>query len=228
MPRQTKGQRTAVRIWFWKQVDPAYDALFARAGEFLTASADALETLFHAERIDAAGFVLLDELEHKADIVTHDVLDRIEAGHRPRFPAPELRRLILQLDSIVDAAEAAGELALLCGVSHATTTAREMTVVLTKSTREVASLLKFLPDPPAGSSFRPYVVRAHELEHDGDDLWTRGFSSLFQGDVPPLDVIRWQAIYAQLEEAIDGCETAAKLVERLLVRASRGGPRSGD
>lgn len=217
-----------MRIWFWKPVDPAYDALFTRAAEFLTASAEALETLFHAERIDAAGFAALDELEHKADVVTHDVLDRIEAGRRARFPASELRRLIGQLDSIVDAAEAAGELALLCGVSRATTTAREMTVVLSKSTREVASLLKFLRDPPTGSGYRPYVVRTHELENEGDDLWTRGYSSLFHGDVPPLEVIRWQAIYAQLEEAIDGCETAAKLLERLISRAARGGLRHED
>lgn len=211
-----------MRIWRWKQIDPAYDALFVRAAEFLTASADALETLFHAEHIDAASFAALDELEHKADVVTHDVLDRIEAGHRARFPAPEVRRLIGQLDSIVDAAEAAGELAVLCGVPRATATAREMTVVLSKSTREVASLLKFLPEPPAGSAYRPYVVRTHELEHEGDDLWMRGYSSLFRGDVPPLEVIRWQAIYAQLEDAIDGCETAAKLIERLISRSSRG------
>ena len=61
--------------------------------------------------------------------------------------------------------------------------AREMTVVLSKSTREVASLLKFLPEPPAGSAYRHYVVRAHELEQEGDALWTRGYSGLFRGDV---------------------------------------------
>lgn len=215
-------------MWWLRRVDPAYDTLFGRAAEFLTASADALETLFHGDSIDAASFSPLDELEHKADIVTHELFDRLEQGRRPPFPAPELRRLVGQVDSIVDAAEAAGELALLCGVSHATPTAREMTVVLSKSAREVASLLKFLRDPPAGSGYRPYVVRIHELEHEGDDLWTRGFSDLFSGEVPPLEVIKWQGIYAQLEEAIDGCEITAKMIERLIGRASRRGLRTED
>ncbi len=214
--------------WF-KRVDPAYGALFGRAAEFLTAATDALETLFQGERIDAAAFELLDELEHKADVVTHDLLDRLERGARSPFPALAVRSLVGQIDSIVDAAEAAGELAVLCGVTQATPTAREMTVVLGKSAREVASLLAFLREPlTGGSGHRPYVARIHELEHEGDELWMRGYSALFTGETPPLEVIRWQAIYAQLEEAIDGCEIAAKLIERLIGRASRGGPRTRD
>ncbi|MGB3304752.1 MAG: DUF47 family protein [Thermomicrobiales bacterium] len=204
------------RLWMTlKRVDPSFVTLFVRAAGFAVEAADALQELFAAERIDADAFAALDEIEHKADSITHDLLSRLERDFVPPFSRRDTRRLILEIDAIVDAAEAAGELAVLCRVERATPIAREMTEVLAKTTREVVSLVAYL-EAGGGSGYRPYVARIHEYEHEGDDLWMRGFGELFAGDVDTLDVVRWKEIYARLEEAIDRCEETAKFVERLL------------
>ncbi len=194
-----------------KRADSAYFTLFERAGEFVVEAADALQVLFTADRIDAEAFAALDEIEHKADSNTHDLLSRLERGFQPPLSRRNTRQLIQEIDSIIDAAEAAGELAILCRVEQATPAAREMTVVLAKTAREVASLIGYLQ---GGTGYRPFVARIHEYENEGDELWMRGFGDLFTGELDPLDVIRWKEIYAQLEEAIDRCEETAKLIER--------------
>lgn len=196
-----------------KRADPAFFALFERAAAFTVEAADALERLFAADAIDAAAFAPLDEIEHKADSITHDLLSRLERGFEPPLSRRDTRRLIHEIDAIVDFTEEAGELAVLCRVGRATPIAHEMAVVLAKTTREVASLVGYLQ---GGSGYRPYVVRIHEYEHEGDELWTRGFGALFAEGVDPVDLIRWKEIYARLEDAIDRCEETAKFIERAI------------
>lgn len=196
-----------------RRVDTTYYTLFARSGEFAVAAADALHELFQGARIDEASFATLDDIEHRADSNTHDLLTRLERGYRAPFTEAETRRLVTAIDEIVDQAEAAGELAVLTGVTQATPVAVEMAEVLTRVTREVASLLGYLE---RGDGFRPYVVRIHELENEGDTLWMQAIRETFSGELDPLSAVKWNGIYAALEAAIDHCETSARLIERAI------------
>ena len=198
-----------------RRVDPTYYTLFERAGDFVVLAADELHTLFSCERIDEASFGALDDVEHRADSNTHDLLARLERGYRAPFPEAETRRLVNEIDEIVDQAENAGELAVLTGVTSATPVAIEMTELLTRIAREVASLLGYIQ---GGDGFRPYVARIHELEHEGDALWTRGFRELFEVETDPITVLKWKEIYQALEAAIDSCESSARLIERSIAR----------
>lgn len=197
------------------RTDPTFYTLFDRSGEFVVAAADALHELFQSDRIDEASFATLDEIEHRADSNTHDVLARLERGFHGPFPEAETRRLINEIDEIVDQAENAGELAVLMGIGVVTPVAIEMTDLLARISREVASLLGYLKD---GEGFRPYVARIHDLENEGDTLWTKGFRELFNGDMDPMTVIKWKEIYEALEAAIDSCESSARLIERVITR----------
>lgn len=202
----------------YRKVDSTFYTLFERAGEYMVEAADALHTFFETDPMTAEAFANLDEIEHKADVVTHDLLSRIERGFRAPLTPEDTRQLTGHVDSIVDATESAGELCVLLHVECATPVAREMTAVLQKAAREVASLLGYLEQ---GSGHRPYVARVHEYEHQGDELWTQGISELFDGSRDPLDVIKWDKIYEQLEGAIDGCETTARFIDRALTGQSK-------
>jgi uncharacterized protein Yka (UPF0111/DUF47 family) len=198
-----------------RRVDPTYYTLFERAGDFVVSAADALHELFSSERIDEAGFSTLDDIERRADSNTHDLLARLERGYRGPFPEAETRRLVNEIDEIVDHAEYAGELAVLTGVTSATPIAIEMTELLTRISREVASLLAYIEQ---GDGYRPYVARIHELEHEGDDLWTRGFRELFAVETDTVTILKWKEIYGELEAAIDSCESTARLIDRVIAR----------
>ena len=195
-----------------RRVDTTYYTLFQRSGELVVAAADALHELFSGT-IDEDAFAPLDDIEHRADSNTHDLLSRLERGHRPPYLASITRRLAQEIDEIVDEAESAGELAVLTGATAATPLAREMTELLTRAAREVESLLGYLETP---DGHRPYVVRIHELENEGDTLWMRAMRELFRDETDPRALLRWQQIYAALEAAIDRCESSARLIERAI------------
>lgn len=196
----------------FRRVDTTYYTLFRRSGELAVAAADALHELFGGT-IDEDAFAPLDDAEHRADSNTHDLLNRLEHGHRPPFPAGVTRQLVQEIDEIVDQAESAGELAVLTGTTESTPAAREMTELLTRAAREVESLLGYLEAP---DGYRPYVVRIHELENEGDTLWMRAMRELYRDEADPIALLRWQQIYAALEAAVDRCESSARLIERAI------------
>jgi uncharacterized protein Yka (UPF0111/DUF47 family) len=43
-------------------------------------------------------------------------------------------------------------------------------------------------------------------------------AELFDNGQNPIDVIKWKDLYALLEEAIDACEDAANVIERIVVK----------
>jgi len=102
--RSRYGERGAgVRLqWFgFRRADTTYYTLFRRSGGLVVAAADALHELFGGT-IDEDTFTLLDDVEHRADSNTHDLLSRMERGHRPPWPASVTRRLAQEIDEIVD------------------------------------------------------------------------------------------------------------------------------
>lgn len=208
-------QERVLRRWSrLGRIDPTFYTLFERSGECVIAATDALHELFQRDHIDESSFAPLDEIEHRADSNTHDLLNRLERGYRAPFPEAETRQIIIELDEIVDYTETAGELAVLTGIGAATPIAIEMTELLARTSREVASLLGYIEQP---EGYRPYVVRIHELENQGDTLWTSGFRELFTGEANPLDVIKCTHIYEALEAAIDSCEAVANRIERAIL-----------
>jgi uncharacterized protein Yka (UPF0111/DUF47 family) len=189
--------------------------LFERSAATIVAAGDALQSFFNDGPINEERFRLLDDIEHDGDSVTHEVVARLGRSFIAPMDRDDIHRLIHVLDNVVDAAEAAGETALLCHVEEIPPLAKELARVLCEITREVAALVPYLR---GGNGYRPHIIRAHELENEGDRLWSEAFSSLFTGGLDPLEVIKWKEIYELLEEAIDACELAAQILEEIVYK----------
>jgi uncharacterized protein Yka (UPF0111/DUF47 family) len=194
--------------------DDAFFTLFERSAATMVAAGQALQDLF-AGPINEDRFKLLDDIEHDGDAITHEVVARLSRTFITPLDRDDTHRLIHVLDNVVDAAEAAGEVAVLCRIYEATPQARAMTEVLCEITSEVAKLVPYLR---GGSGYRQHIVRAHELENQGDRRWTEAFASLFEGHYEPLDVVKWKEIYEQIEEAIDAAEEAAQIIEEIVYK----------
>ena len=63
-----------------------------------------------------------------------------------------------------------------------------------------------------------HLVEVNRLENEGDRLLRDGLASLFANGVDPMFVIRWKDIFERLEQAIDACETAANILESIVVK----------
>lgn len=64
----------------------------------------------------------------------------------------------------------------------------------------------------------PYWVEINRLENQGDRLYRRAVADLFSGDHGAMDVLRWKAVNETLEEALDGLENVANVIEAVVLK----------
>ena len=158
----------------------------------------------------------LKELETEGDRITHDVMHHLNVKAATPFPVSDAHALISELDDVVDLAEEVADFMGLYRIEAATEQAIDLAEVLHRAGQELAAALEALRHP---ERLRPHIVAIQELEHEGDRLEREALSSLFDGGIDPMVVIRWKDLYERLEEAIDACRHAGNTLEGLVVKS---------
>lgn len=64
------------------------------------------------------------------------------------------------------------------------------------------------------------IDNANRIESLGDDLYTKNLTILFSKETDPIEVIRWQKIYAGFEKVLDACEDCADVITGLVIKNS--------
>ena len=65
------------------------------------------------------------------------------------------------------------------------------------------------------------LARCREIkgvEQEGDAAWEAAVEELFAGSPDPIEVIRWKALYDQLEDTLDACDDVANELETITVK----------
>ena len=65
---------------------------------------------------------------------------------------------------------------------------------------------------------RAVLDRDPPLENDGDRLYRDAVASLFANGIDPMVVIRWKDLFGVLERAVDATETAAHILEGIVIK----------
>jgi uncharacterized protein Yka (UPF0111/DUF47 family) len=200
---------------------PRYEsfyALFEQAGANLEQATQLLAKLITEWPDDGTRLRFeLKELETHGDRITHDVIQHLNIRAATPFSVSDAHELISELDDVVDLAEEAADFMGLYRIEAATEQAIALASVLARAGTELAGALARLRRP---GDLRPHILALYELEHEGDRLERDALSSLFDGGIDPMVVIRWKDIYERLEAAIDACRHAGSTLESLSVKSN--------
>jgi uncharacterized protein Yka (UPF0111/DUF47 family) len=199
---------------------PRYEtfyALFERAGANVERATELLTRLVADWPDDGNRLRFeLKELETEGDRITHDVIHHLNVKAATPFPVADAHALISELDDVVDLAEEVADFMGLYRIEAATEQAIALAEVLHRAGQELAAALESLRRP---DRLRPHIVAIQELEREGDRLEREALSSLFDGGIDPMVVIRWKDLYERLEEAIDACRHAGNTLKGLVVKS---------
>jgi uncharacterized protein Yka (UPF0111/DUF47 family) len=197
--------------------DPELLALFEESARNVQRVALLLRDLLtdYPEQAALARDILLCEQE--GDRIAHDILHRLASNGRRRaaLDAADVHALTGALDDIVDFAEEAADQLSLYGVEAPMEQAEAVAEVLVACAEQVAGALRGLRN---GAALAPHLVEIHRLENEADRLQREAVASLFATGIDPMIVIRWKDIFERIEQAIDACETAANILETILVK----------
>ena len=155
--------------------------------------------------------------EQEGDRITHDIIKRLNSTFVTPIDREDIYGLATKLDDVVDYIEEAADFLALYQIEAPMSQAQELTKILVGCCEQLALGLENLP------SFRDldqYWIEIHRLENDGDRVSRDAVASLFSNGIDPMVVIRWKDMFAVLERAIDSTETAAHILEGIVIKNS--------
>jgi uncharacterized protein len=195
--------------------DRVFFGLFNESGQNTLRAARLLQEMLQ-EWPDDRGLareILLAEQE--GDRITHDIVQRTNSTFVTPIDGEDIYALATQLDDIVDFIEETADFMGLYKIEAPMDQAQAMADVLVKCCEQLATILAELR---GFEGLEQYWIEIHRLENDGDRLYRDAVAALFADGIDPMVVIRWKDIFTGLERAIDATETAAHILEGIVIK----------
>jgi uncharacterized protein len=197
--------------------DRTFFDLFIQAGQNALQAARLLDQMMNSWPDDEGLGREVLKAEQQGDKITHDIIQRLNSTFVTPIDREDIYNLATQMDDIVDFAEEAADFLALYKIEAPMSQAQDLTAVLVKSCEQLATGLEHLPD---FKDLDKYWIEIHRLENEGDRISRDAVASLFSNGIDPMVVIRWKDMFAVLEEAIDATETAAQIIEGIVIKNS--------
>ena len=195
--------------------DEKFYDLFTELATRLTASASLLHELFQTPSQLGSKVTAIKGLEHEADNLTHDIIDRIDRTFVTPFDREDIHALASELDEVID---------LIDG------TARRATIFRIQKTRPAAVVLAEVLARAAGcveegvrdmkNAKHVYAIseRLKTLEEEGDAVYHEAMGKLFNEGGDALEVIKWKDLYDKIEDALDQCEDVGNVLQSIALK----------
>jgi uncharacterized protein len=197
--------------------DRVYFELFEEAGQNMVRAASLLHELLNGwpDNKQLAGEIL--DLEHEGDRITHDIINRMNHTFVTPIDREDILALASAIDDVVDYVEEVADYLGLYKIEASMEQSIRLARVLADATVQIAEALTKLR---GFEDITRYTVEVNRLENEGDRVTREAVASLFDGGIDPMVVIRWKDLFERLEDAVDATETAANIIEGIVIKNS--------
>jgi hypothetical protein len=189
--------------------------MFVEDSRNVLAAARLLEQFFRnydeRERIASQ----LRDAEHHGDQLSHEIGHKLESTFVTPFDREDIHALISRLDDILDLIEEVADTCILYSIDAPTETVARQAELIVLQVEQITDALTHLR---GFKGLERYWIEVHRLENEGDRIARRAVADLFTNGQDPVEIIKWKDVYSLLEEAIDTCEDAANVIERIVVK----------
>ena len=195
--------------------DENFYGLFTNMAERLASSAKLLHELFQNPPNRAQIVAQIKEIEHDADGLTHEIIDRIDRTFVTPFDREDIHALASKLDDVVD---------LIDGIARRfdifkITAVRQPGVVLAEVlVRATAQIQEAVTGMKQHKIVNAKSAELKRLEEEGDAIYHDAMGALFADTLPPVEIIKWKELYDKLEDTLDQCEDVANVLQSISIK----------
>jgi len=195
-----------------------YD-LFEQETANLVTAAEKLVDLFENYEDVPAKAQELKELEHRGDVITHEIIARLHRTFVTPIDREDIVLLANALDDVMDFIEAAGRTANLYHIAQPTERARELARIVLKIARKLNEVVPRLRRRDQFTWILKQCVEINSLENEADDVHHAALAELFEvRRTDACEVIKWRELYQHMEDATDRGEDVANVLEGIVLK----------
>ena len=157
----------------------------------------------------------IKRLEHEADQVTHEVVNRLDRTFITPLDREDIYQLASDLDDVMDAMDGTARRTKIYRLGVAPQGVRQLVEVIQ---RMVGVLAEAVGRLKKGDDVMRYCVEAKALEEEGDSIYHEALGQLFEKERDAIELIKWKEIYDNLERTLDQAEDVANVVESITIK----------
>lgn len=154
-------------------------------------------------------------IEVTCDDLSAKITQKLNSTFITPIDREDIYLLVTELDDVIDMINSLARGMDIYGVTVLRPDAAEMAAVLRSATVELEAVFANL-DRHEGLDAR--IAAISSLEKKADGLYSDAVRRLFREEKDPIEVIKWMAIYEELENSIDRCKDVAEALEAVVVK----------
>ncbi len=200
---------------FPKEVD--FFEIFDRAALNITKAAALLVALMeNFENVEARAKEIY-EVEQEGDILTHEIMKKLNKTFITPIDREDLYALASRLDDVLDLIWSAVDRMAVFKVKETTREAVSMSKDLLETTEAIHKAIRKLKEKNY-SHVQEYCIEINRLENRIDRDFRDALGKMFDEMKDPILIIKWKEIYEHLEDASDRCEDVANVLEAIVLK----------
>ena len=157
----------------------------------------------------------IKRLEHEADQVTHEVVNRLDRTFITPLDREDIHQLASDLDDVMDAMDGTARRAQIFRLGPSPDGVLRLVDVLRRMMTALSEAVNRLKK---GNDVMKYCVEAKQLEEEGDAIYHESLGQLFERERDAIELIKWKEIYDNLEATLDQAEDVANVVESITIK----------
>ena len=194
-----------------------YDLFEQSTANSVTAAEKLVDLFNNYEDVEAKAKQLKD-LERQGDIITHEIIQRVNRTFVTPIDREDIALLAHALDDVMDFIEAAGRTAFLYRVTEPTERAQQLCSIVAKMTYKLNEVMPRLRRRDQFKQILEDCVEMNRLENEADDVHHAALAELFDSGKDASEIIKWREIYQHMEDATDRGEDVANVLEGIVLK----------
>jgi predicted phosphate transport protein (TIGR00153 family) len=210
-----------MKFIFFLPKQPIFFNLFVKLSKEVSAIAKTLDDLTKINNVSAVDLYVQQAktIEHRADDITHEVIDRLNRTFVTPFDREDIYNLTEELDDIIDRIENVVHNFAIYRVNPHEPFFMEFAALIIKDAEYLSQLTDQLKQQRYSSTFKELIYKIHTIEDQGDEVFLKTLTHLFKNGQNALEVIKLKDITEDLEEVIDKFQDASNTFENILVKS---------
>jgi uncharacterized protein Yka (UPF0111/DUF47 family) len=157
----------------------------------------------------------IDRVQEETDGAAHELDLHMDQLFIPPMDREDIHLLSTRLALVADFIGGAARRAVSLRATTRSEAAVALARLVVRATQEIEAAVRHIRTSHEVLAHCREVKRAEE---DGDAAWEAAVEQLFAGSPDPIEVIRWKALYDQLEDTLDACDDVANELETISVK----------
>ena len=157
------------------------------------------------------------EVEQEGDILTHEIMKKLNKTFITPIDREDLHSLASSLDDVLDLIWGAVDRLSVFKIKKSTEEAVKMSKDILATTEAMHKAIHKLKEKNY-NHVQDYCIEINRLENMVDRDFRDALGKLFDEVTDPILIIKWKEIYEHLENASDKCEDVANVLEAIVLK----------